>query len=126
MQGDADVAKILSRYEPVEWKYDGLKGKIVAWTLENGGTSHDPSVLAFVVALAAMTSCAWGREIDPAAERPAVHPWVERARELRLAEASQWRALLHYRSDSIGGGATSLADDPDFFRSERGKTDPEA
>jgi hypothetical protein len=83
-------------------------------------------VLAFVVALAAMTSCAWGREIDPAAERPAVHPWVERARELRLAEASQWRALLHYRADSIGGGATSLADDPDFFRSERGKTDPEA
>ncbi len=50
MQGDANVAKILSRYEPVEWKYDGLKGKIIPWTLENGGTSHDPSVLAFVVA----------------------------------------------------------------------------
>jgi len=50
VQGDAEVVKVLSRYEPVEWQYDGLKGKIIPWTLENGGTSHDPSVLAFVVA----------------------------------------------------------------------------
>jgi hypothetical protein len=49
VQGDEKVVKILSRYEPVEWKYDGLNGKIIPWTLENGGTSHDPSVLAFVV-----------------------------------------------------------------------------
>jgi NADH dehydrogenase/NADH:ubiquinone oxidoreductase subunit G len=33
----------------VEWWYDGLKGKIIPWTLENGGKSHDPSILAFVV-----------------------------------------------------------------------------
>ena len=36
--------------EAVEWQYYGLNGKIIPWTLEHGGTSHDPSVQAFVVA----------------------------------------------------------------------------
>ena len=34
----------------MEQLYDGLNGKIIKWTLENGGTSHDPSVQAFLVA----------------------------------------------------------------------------
>ncbi|MEE8105364.1 MAG: hypothetical protein V3T86_07505 [Planctomycetota bacterium] len=38
-----------NRFERVEWIYDGLKGKIIPWTLENGGTSHDPSAQVFVV-----------------------------------------------------------------------------
>ncbi len=39
----------LKRFEIVEWLYDGLNGKIIPWTLENGGTSHDPSAQAFVL-----------------------------------------------------------------------------
>ena len=27
-----------------------MNGKIIPWTLKNGGTSHDPSVQAFIVA----------------------------------------------------------------------------
>ncbi|MHC4817096.1 MAG: hypothetical protein ACYTF8_03405 [Planctomycetota bacterium] len=44
------VHKLLSKVEPVEWLYDGLNGKIIPWTLENGGKSKDPSVQAFLVA----------------------------------------------------------------------------
>ena len=44
------VKKLLSKVEPVEWLYDGLNGKIIPWTLENGGHSKDPSVQAFLVA----------------------------------------------------------------------------
>jgi hypothetical protein len=36
--------------EAVEWRYDGLKGKIIPWTKERGGTSDDPSVLVFLLA----------------------------------------------------------------------------
>ena len=50
MQADEKVAKELARFEAVEWRYDGLNGKIIPWTLENGNTHKDPSVLAFVVA----------------------------------------------------------------------------
>lgn len=49
MQTDAEVLKQVARYEAVEWLYDGLNGKIIPWTKENGGTSDDPSILAFVV-----------------------------------------------------------------------------
>jgi hypothetical protein len=44
------VKRQLIRFETVEWRYDGLKGKIIPWTKEHGGTSDDPSVQAFVVA----------------------------------------------------------------------------
>jgi len=43
------VAKLFSRFETVEWLYDGLNGKIIPWTREHGGTSDDPSVLVFLV-----------------------------------------------------------------------------
>jgi hypothetical protein len=46
---DEDVLEALTCYERVEWHYDGLNGKIIPWTKENGGTSDDPSVQAFVV-----------------------------------------------------------------------------
>ncbi len=46
---DPDVAKQLRRFEQAEWLYDGLGGKVIAWTREHGGTSDDPSVQAFVV-----------------------------------------------------------------------------
>jgi len=48
--GDEGVRGQLERFERVVWRYDGLNGKVIPWTLANGGTSHDPSVQAFVVA----------------------------------------------------------------------------
>ena len=50
MRPHEKVRKLLPRVEAVEWLYDGLNGKIIPWTLENGGHSKDPSVQAFVVA----------------------------------------------------------------------------
>src|SRR5204863_5334257 len=46
----ADVQKQFSRFEQAEWLYDGMSGKVIAWTKEHGGTSDDPAVQAFVVA----------------------------------------------------------------------------
>ena len=37
------------KFESVEWIYDGLDGKVIPWTLANGGTSRDPSAQAFVL-----------------------------------------------------------------------------
>ena len=50
MRPHEKVRKLLSKVEAVEWLYDGLNGKIIPWTLENGGHSKDPSVQAFIVA----------------------------------------------------------------------------
>jgi len=44
------LERLLPRVEPVEWLYDGLNGKVIAWTKENGGTSDDPSVQVFLCA----------------------------------------------------------------------------
>jgi len=49
VQGHEKVVAELSSFECVEWRYDGLNGRVIEWTLEHGNTSHDPSVLAFVV-----------------------------------------------------------------------------
>ena len=49
MQPHEKVLAVLSRFEAVEWRYDGLKGKIISWTKERGNDHEDPSVLAFVV-----------------------------------------------------------------------------
>ena len=50
MRPDAKVAQQLERLETVEWLYDGLGGKVIAWTKAHGGTSDDPSGQAFLVA----------------------------------------------------------------------------
>ena len=50
MRPHEKVSKLLPKVEAVEWLYDGLNGKIIPWTLENGGHSKDPSVQAFIVA----------------------------------------------------------------------------
>lgn len=44
------MAKLFPRFEAVEALYDGLNGKIIPWTKQNGGTSDDPSAQVFVVA----------------------------------------------------------------------------
>lgn len=50
---------------------------------------------------------------------------VRRAADLKLAERREWRLLLHDRENLLGGW-TSEVDDPGFFLSPDGKTDPEA
>jgi hypothetical protein len=42
------VVHALRRFELVDWQYDGLGGKVIRWTQENGSDHDDPSVLAFV------------------------------------------------------------------------------
>ncbi len=64
---DADVARQLSRFERVEWLYDGLNGKVIPWTKEHGGTSEDPAVQVFVVGLG-------GREVTRAPRDSAFAP----------------------------------------------------
>jgi hypothetical protein len=51
---------------------------------------------------------------------------IARSRELGLSDFREWHVLLHYRPDRLGGGVTSLADSPEFFRAPNGKTDPQA
>lgn len=51
---------------------------------------------------------------------------VHRAQELKLSEDPTWRALLHYAPRRFLPGVKSYGDDPTFFLSPSGKTDPEA
>src|SRR5919198_2199854 len=50
---------------------------------------------------------------------------IERADQARLSQQRQWHLLLHYRK-AFWGGFVSEADDPGFFLSPVGKTDPRA
>ncbi len=48
MQKDEDFQKVVARFEAVEWLYDGLNGKIIPWTHDQGNENEDPSILVFV------------------------------------------------------------------------------
>ena len=48
------------------------------------------------------------------------------ARERQLADTPMWHALLHYRRHPLTRQLRSLADDPGFFLSPQGRTDPRA
>lgn len=50
---------------------------------------------------------------------------VSQAEQLRLADQREWHLLLHYRK-RLFGGYESEQDDPGFFLSDNGKTDPAA
>lgn len=50
---------------------------------------------------------------------------ITQAQEKRLAEQREWHLLLHYRK-GLFGGYESEQDDPRFFMSPNGKTDPSA
>lgn len=56
---------------------------------------------------------------------PYLQQLIRQAHEARLADQREWHLLLHYRADALGG-YTSEQDDPGFFMSPDGKTDPEA
>jgi hypothetical protein len=50
---------------------------------------------------------------------------INKGRQAKLASEREWHLLLHYRKDLLGGH-TSEQDDPGFFMSPDGKTDPQA
>ena len=50
---------------------------------------------------------------------------IEQAQRTHLAEQREWHLLLHYRK-GLFGGYESEQDDPGFFLSPKGKTDPTA
>ena len=56
---------------------------------------------------------------------PYVSQLLQRAHEAQLANQREWHLLLHYRAN-LFGGYTSEQDDPGFFLSPDGKTDPQA
>ncbi len=49
---------------------------------------------------------------------------LQRAVKLHLAQKRSWLLLIHYRS-TLWGGWKSEVDDPDFFLSPQGKSDPQ-
>jgi hypothetical protein len=50
---------------------------------------------------------------------------IDKGLETKLAGEREWHLLLHYRKN-LFGGYTSEQDDPGFFMSPDGKTDPQA
>ena len=50
---------------------------------------------------------------------------INKGLETKLASEREWHLLLHYR-ENLFGGHTSEQDDPGFFMSPNGKTDPQA
>lgn len=75
------------------------------------------AALSFLTA-PAVVAAANSRAVDD----PYLLELTERARGLRLAEHSSWRALLHYRTPRFGK-PYSEADEPDFFLAADGRRD---
>jgi Domain of unknown function (DUF4105) len=50
---------------------------------------------------------------------------IDKGLQAKLASEREWHLLLHYR-ENLFGGHTSEQDDPGFFMSPDGKTDPQA
>ena len=50
---------------------------------------------------------------------------IDKGLQAKIANEREWHLLLHYRNDLLGGH-TSEQDDPGFFMSPDGKTDPQA
>lgn len=94
---------------------------ILAGTLER----FSPPLWIFTIILL----CFLITEISSGAtESPAptyVQDLISRATLAKLAEEREWHLLLHYRENLLGGH-TSEQDDPGFFLSPDGKTDPQA
>ena len=49
----------------------------------------------------------------------------QQARQLNLANSAMWRTLLRYRVQPLTRRDRSLADDPDFFLSPQGASNPQ-
>jgi hypothetical protein len=59
-------------------------------------------------------------------DNPYLRQLIERATAARLADEQEWHVLLHYQPNVLLSGFTSMQDDPSFFMSPDGKTDPQA
>ena len=60
-----------------------------------------------------------------AGDSPYLSGLIRTAREKKLCNDHYWHILLHYKSSMVSG-LHSLIDDPKFFLSPDGKTDPQA
>ena len=58
-------------------------------------------------------------------DNPYLVELINRGAQAKLASEREWHLLLHYR-ENLFGGHTSEQDDPGFFMSPDGKTDPQA
>jgi len=61
----------------------------------------------------------------PPADASYLNELIDRAVVAHLADEREWQVLLHYRR-TLTGGIGSMQDDPGFFMSPEGKTDPQA
>lgn len=73
-------------------------------------------MLLFILSVPAIT---W-----PSDDNPYLLSLIKKARERELHKERYWSVLLHYKKGFLG--MESLIDDPAFFLSQDGKTDPEA
>ncbi|MDF0677056.1 MAG: DUF4105 domain-containing protein [Nitrospira sp.] len=74
-----------------------------------------------LILLAAMTSLT----VAESTSNEYLDQLIQQARTARLADQREWHLLLHYRK-GLFGGYESEQDDPGFFLSPNGKTDPAA
>jgi hypothetical protein len=82
--------------------------------------------LALFVGLALLTLCFFGNTAPGRAQGiPYLEELQRRATAVNLHQQRYWHLLLHYRS-TLAGGYESEADEPGFFLSPQGKTDPQA
>ncbi len=77
-------------------------------------------LVALLTALILTTSVEAGESTTPYLQE-----LIQRAHEARVADQREWHLLLHYRANLLGG-YESEQDEPGFFMSPNGKTDPEA
>jgi len=78
--------------------------------------------LCFVYLFCGLPAC-FGESAPPAADDYQLE-LMQRAEGLSLSGRREWNVLLFYRQR--GGGHKSIIDDPRFFLSPNGKTDPDA
>lgn len=62
---------------------------------------------------------------EPSDSDPYLTQLINQAEQAKLADQREWHLLLHYRK-GLFGGYESEQDDPGFFMSANGKTDPAA
>ncbi|MET0515678.1 MAG: DUF4105 domain-containing protein [Nitrospiraceae bacterium] len=91
-----------------------------------GPSFPSSSLVRLLLAAAWILTVAAGVEAnDAVAPSYYMDALIEQASLSRLHEEREWHLLLHYR-ENLFGGYTSEQDDPGFFMSPDGKTDPAA
>jgi len=108
-----------SHKSPVKLFHPGLDQKVEARSW------HPPASVKTSIALAALLILSAHIARTETLVEAYEEELIQRARDLKLAETREWQLLLHYRPNLITG-YTSEQDDPGFFLSSEGKTDPAA